>query len=86
MTTINTKNNFPNLKDDFKKDTGLDAKEHMSDYINYFNARMTDINYQTNFQSYNVILNHIDALPDTIRLRIAEMIREHEVIKQLLKK
>lgn len=82
--TVNTKNNYSAYKADFKTDTGLDAKTHIAEYIAYYNARINDMAYQHNFQLANYIINDLSHLPDTIRLRIAEMIRSHEVIKEAM--
>lgn len=75
------KNNFGNFKDSFKKDTGLDAKENMSEYIAYANFRINDYFMQTNnfrlqeietrirFESDNikVISNNIRELKDSLK-------------------
>ncbi|MGG9970389.1 hypothetical protein ACQ33O_01240 [Ferruginibacter sp. SUN002] len=80
-------NNFKNLKNDFKADTGLDVNsENMSTYIAYYNARINDMSYQTLKLLNHQLINKIDHLPDMIRLRIAEMITDHPIIKQLTKK
>lgn len=84
-TEIKFLNNYDKFKEDFKKDTGLNASNDVTSYIAYYHARISDMEYQLNFQALNLILNKIDFLPDTIRLRIAEMIREHEVIKEVVK-
>lgn len=84
--TINYQNNYGKLKEDFKNDTGLDANKSIPEYIAYYNARMNDKQYQMDFQLAEIFLNKIDQIPDIIRLRIAEMITSHPVIKELLKK
>ena len=43
-------NNFKNLKNDFKLDTGLDADKELALYLAYYNARMSDMNYQINHE------------------------------------
>ncbi len=78
-------NNFPKFKDQFKTDTGLEYnKENMSLYIQYFNSRMNDMAYQTTHLLTHQLLNKLNFLPGEIRLAMAEMIREHEVIKQIV--
>lgn len=81
ITTLNYKNNYGKFKDDFSKDTGLDASKNVSEYINYFNARMTDMNYQMNYQLAERYLNEISFLPGNIALRTAESLKE--LIKNL---
>jgi hypothetical protein len=81
MTTLNYKNNYASFKEDFKNDTGLDATKNVSEYINYFNARMSDMNYQLSHQMANRYLNEINFLPDKIALKIAESLGE--LIKNL---
>ncbi len=61
-TTINFKNNYDNFIDDFKKDTGLDPKKNVAEYISYFNARISDMNYQLNWQLGEAILNKIESI------------------------
>lgn len=43
--TIHNKN-FNALKEEFKKDTGLDSTTHIDTYIAYFNARSADLQAQ----------------------------------------
>ncbi len=74
--TLNFKNNYDTFKEDFKKDTGFDAVKNPTEYINYFNARMTDMNYQLNHQMANVYLNEINFLPRNIALRMSESLNE----------
>ncbi len=84
---IQIKNNFSALKHEFKTDTGLEAnKENMSLYIQYYNARMNDYSYQILHGATHLLMNKIDFLPSQIRLQIAEMIRDHNVIKDLVQK
>ncbi|WP_445956413.1 hypothetical protein [Yeosuana sp.] len=81
--SIRTQNNYEAFKSDFKKDTGLDySKDTISEYLQYINFRQSDHQAQTNLY----IINHINQLPDTIRLKIGEMITSHDTIKELLKK
>lgn len=77
------KNNYNNFKEDFKKDTGLDPTKNVVEYISYFNARMTDMNYQMHHQLANIYLNEIRFLPEKIALRTAESLKE--LIKYLPK-
>ncbi len=84
---IQIENKFLKLKDEFKNDTGLEFnKENMEIYIQYFNARCNDVTCQVLQGLTHQVLNKIDFLPSQTRLQIAEMIRDHEVIKQLLQK
>lgn len=84
---IKLENKFLKLEDEFKTDTGLEFnKENMGLYIQYFNARCNDISCQVLQGLTTEVLNKIDHLPGQTRLEIAEMIRSHEVIKQLLQK
>ena len=84
---IQVENKFLKLKDEFKNDTGLEFnKENMGIYIQYFNARCNDVTCQVMQGLTHQVLNKIDFLPSQTRLQIAEMIRDHEVIKQLLQK
>ena len=55
-------------------------------YIQYFNARCNDISCQVIQGLTHQLLNKLDFLPGQTRLEIAEMIRSHEVIKELLQK
>jgi hypothetical protein len=41
------KNNYNSFTQEFKKDTGLEPKDHPAEYIAYYNARMTDELNQT---------------------------------------
>ncbi|MEO6136467.1 MAG: hypothetical protein ABIP35_15010 [Ginsengibacter sp.] len=59
-TKIEFKNNYEIFFDDFKKDTGLDAKRSIAEYIDYFNARINDMNYQLNWQIGEAILKKIE--------------------------
>lgn len=81
LTTLNHKNNYSKFKEDFSKDTGLDASKNVSEYINYFNARMADMNYQLNHQLAERYLNEISFLPGNIALKTAESLKE--LIKNL---
>jgi hypothetical protein len=82
MITIN--NNFEKFKEDFKKDTGLSySEENLSLYLQYITARMTDNSAQIMFGLTHELLNKLDFLPKQVRLEIAEMIRDHEVIRKL---
>lgn len=82
---IQIENKFLKLKEDFKSDTGLEFnKENMGLYIQYFNARCNDISCQVIQGLTHQVLNKLDFLPSQTRLQIAEMIRDHEVIKKLL--
>jgi arginyl-tRNA synthetase len=80
------KNNFNLFKKDFQSDTGLKADEQLGLYIQYFNARVNDINAQISAEILNNINVKIDQLPNNIRLSISEMLRTHEVIKQIIEK
>ncbi|MDZ7775963.1 MAG: hypothetical protein U5L09_10410 [Bacteroidales bacterium] len=62
---IDLKNNFGNFKQDFKKDTGLDADQNMDAYIQYVNARLADYNFQMNWEIMNELIN----LPDLIKFK-----------------
>lgn len=57
---IEFKNNFANFKDDFINDTGMNAEDNMSDYINYVNARLSDYIFQMNVQTTTTL----EKLPD----------------------
>ena len=75
-------NNFTGFKEDFKTDTGLEfTKENMLLYIQYYNARVNDLNYQYNKESKY----KLSQLPNEIRNEISDLLRTHEVIKELLK-
>ncbi len=39
--------NFEPLKADFKRETKLDADTNMALYIQYYGAKMNDLNFQT---------------------------------------
>ena len=81
--SIKIKNNYETFKSDFKKDTGLDyGKETVSQYLQYLNFRLNDHQVQIDLH----LINQVDRLPETIRLRIAEMISSHDTINELLKK
>lgn len=82
-TELTYQNNYGRFLDDFKKDTGLDPKKNVSEYISYFNARMTDMNYQMHHQLANRYLNEINFLPGKIALKVAESLKE--LIKNLPK-
>jgi hypothetical protein len=81
---IKISNRFKSLYDEFKTDTGLVAKDNLEVYIPYFNARMNDVTNQILQGFVELELNKIDFLPGQIRLQMAEMIRSHEVIKDLV--
>ncbi len=84
---IKIENKFLKLKEEFKSDTGLEFnKENMGLYIQYFNARCNDMSCQVIQGLTHQLLNKLDFLPSDIRLQMAEMIREHDVFKQLLQK
>ena len=84
---IKIENKFLKLKEEFKSDTGLEFnKENMGLYIQYFNARCNDMSCQVIQGLTHQLLNKLDFLPSDIRLQMAEMIREHDVLKQLLQK
>ena len=75
-------NNFPKFKEDFKTDTGLEfSKETISMYTQYFNARINDINCQY----MSDLKFKIGRLPNELRNEISDLLRTHEVIKDLLK-
>lgn len=81
--SIRIQNNYDVFKSDFKKDTGLDySKDTISEYLQYINFRQTD--QQSQMNSHQIY--QIEQLPDTIRLKIAEMIKSHDTIQELLKK
>ncbi|MGK2862613.1 MAG: hypothetical protein ACSLE0_11815 [Chitinophagaceae bacterium] len=75
-TELTYKNNYNNFKEDFKKDTGLDPTKNVTEYISYFNSRMTDMNYQMHKQLANIYLNEIGLLPDKIALATAQSLKE----------
>lgn len=85
-TTINYQNNYDKFKQDFREDTGLNPNTDIAEYIAYFNARMNDKNYQMSFQLAEIFINRLDALPDTISLRIGEMLNDCTILKQILQK
>ena len=62
---IQLNNNYPSFFQQFTTDTGLDPKKNVSEYIAYFNARMSDANYQLNQQYLKVILNEIASLRES---------------------
>jgi 5-methylcytosine-specific restriction endonuclease McrBC GTP-binding regulatory subunit McrB len=80
------KNNFDSFKQDFQNDTGLKPNENLSLYIQYYNARVADIGVQYTLDLLNNIYVKIDQLPSNTRLAISEMLRTHEVIKQIIEK
>ena len=85
-SNITVKNNFHTFKEDFKKDTGLEFnKENMSIYLQYYSARMTDIGSQVLSGIANNLAVDFKQLPSNIRLELADMIKTHDTIKQLLK-
>jgi hypothetical protein len=83
---ITIKNNFSAFKSAFKTDTGLEYnQQNIGLYIQYYNARMNDEAAQVVTGLTNQILNDINFLPNKMRLEFADMLRTHEVIKELLK-
>jgi hypothetical protein len=81
--SINIKNNYETFKSGFKKDTGLNySKETVSEYLQYLNFRIND--QQTQMVLH--LINQVDHLPNTVQLRISEMVSSNETIKELLKK
>jgi hypothetical protein len=87
MDKLTIHNNFEAFKNDFKKDTGLDVtKETMSTYVQYYNARCNDRSVQILTWLTDHLMLQFKILPNDIRLQIADMIRTHETIKELLKK
>jgi len=83
---IQIHNNFQKFKADFKSDTGFNAEEKMDLYIQYFNARVNDYSAQVLHGLTHELLNKINFLPDTMALRIGEMINQSHAIKQLTQK
>jgi hypothetical protein len=43
---MNTSNNFEKFKADFEKDTGHKVETNIEMYVQYYNARINDINMQ----------------------------------------
>ena len=84
MITIN--NNFQKFKKNFTEDTGLNADQNMQLYIQYVTARCTDYTAQVVHGLTHELLNKLDFMPNKYRLEMADMLRTHEVIKELLKK
>ena len=84
---ITIENKFLTLKDEFKSDTGLEFnKENMEFYTQYFNARCSDITCQVIYGLASNLFNRLNEMPGQTRLEFADMLRTHEVIKDLLKK
>ena len=81
MSNINIKNNYGTYKIEFRTDTGLDADENVSEYINYFNARMADINQQLLI----ALTNKVDLMPDTVSSHFSQMFLTHETFIKLTK-
>jgi hypothetical protein len=77
-------NNFSKFYEDFKKDTNLDAKENMELYIQYYNGRMNDMTYQTQYTMLNQLLHKVDILPDRISLSISQMFNENYKVKEII--
>lgn len=76
---IEIENKFLKLKDDFKKDTGLEFnKENMGLYIQYVNARFNDVSCQVLQGLTHQLLNKLNFLPGEFRLELSDMIRTHE--------
>ena len=69
------KNNYDSFKQDFKKDTALEADKHLAEYIAYYNARMTDMQYQLDHYMANQWMNQFGILPTNIGLRVSEAIK-----------
>lgn len=84
---ITLENKFLKFKDDFKKDTGLEfGKENMNLYVQYVTARCSDYSAQISHGLTHELLNKLNFIPGEISLKIAEMIRSHEVFKELPRK
>ena len=79
--TIKIKNNFSELKKDFQKDTGLDADDNLDKYLIYYNGRVNDYSYQVLYGLTEKLINQLEHLPDTVSLRIGEMLKDHPNFK-----
>lgn len=74
-------NNYDNFKTDFKKDTGLEVKDNLELYIQYFNARSNDISSQILRVLTHDLVNEVKQQPDHLVLRMMEALRSNKVIK-----
>lgn len=72
------KNNFNAFKDDFKKDTGMDAKSNIAEYIQYANFRINDQLIQFSTQYFNSVLNEIGWFPSKISPTIMNVLKEYK--------
>jgi len=66
---IEIKNNFNSFKDDFLKDTGLNAKDNIALYTQYVTARFEDKNHQLLWN----ILNEIANLPNELAFKLGKV-------------
>ena len=55
--TIDLKNNFKSLKQDFEEDTGLKMNDNIELYIHYVNARFSDRTFQMTWHMMNELIN-----------------------------
>lgn len=81
---IQIRNKFNEFKSDFLSDTGLKYEDAKELYIHYYNARCNDVTTQIIIGLTNKLFNELDQFPGKLRLQLAEMIRGHEVIRDLI--
>ncbi len=82
---IQLENKFLIFKEDFKKDTGFEFnKENMALYIQYANFRANQTSAQVLGGLTHELLNKLNFLPGEISLKMAEMMKEHSTLKDLV--
>ncbi len=70
---VTIKNNFETFKNDFKKDTKLDANSNMAIYVNYITARCADYSMQMSVAIYK----ELDLLPQYVANKLATLLKQH---------
>jgi arginyl-tRNA synthetase len=60
-------NNFAKFKPEFKIDTGLDADQNMSLYVQYVNARLADYNIQMSVHTMGEIIKLPGSLAASVK-------------------
>ncbi|GAB4337593.1 MAG: hypothetical protein OHK0038_16030 [Flammeovirgaceae bacterium] len=65
-------NNFAKFKPEFKIDTGLEADQNMSLYVQYVNARLADYNIQMAVHTMGEIIKLPNSLAASVKASLSE--------------
>lgn len=75
---IQIQNNFNAFKDDFKRDTGMDVKSNMAEYLQYANFRVNDQLMQISAHGFNKVLDEIGWFPTKISPTLTNLLKEYK--------